>query len=309
MTDSSNGNQNPPIAPPPPPPPEVEAKLNASGSGGGFDKGGRRHVVESVIGLGLIAALGVVIVFAGGFLASIATPMIPTSVDETIGSASSAQMNAATSECSNPAAKAYVESLARPLLEAAGDLPFEFTFRVADDPQVNAFALPGGYVTVNRGLLESAESGEEVAGVIGHEIQHALLRHGTKRVLRQLGGSVILALVFGGSDVHDIAQAAGQVTGLSYDRSQESEADRHGVDLLVEANIDPRGLSTFFERLSAGSAAPPEILSTHPDPGTRAELVAEAVSEGGPYRELPPPSAAPCHLPGDEPESASGSAK
>jgi predicted Zn-dependent protease len=209
-------------------------------------------------------------------------------------------MNATIPECSNPAAKVYVENLAQPMLDAAGDLPFEFTFRVADDAQVNAFALPGGYVTVNRGLLEAAESGEEVAGVIGHEIQHALLRHGTKRVLRQLGGSVILALVFGGSDVHGIAQAAGQVTGLSYDRSQESEADEHGVDLLVKANIDPRGLSTFFGRLAEGSATPPELLSTHPDPGTRAELVAEAVSAGGPYKKLPPPSAAPCHLPGDE---------
>jgi predicted Zn-dependent protease len=155
-------------------------------------------------------------------------------------------------------------------------------------------------VTVNRGLLEAAETGEEVAGVLGHEIQHALLRHGTKRVLRQLGGTVILALIFGGSDLQGIAQAGNQLTALSYDRGQESEADEHGVRLLVAAGMNPRGLSTFFERLSEDSLRPPELLSTHPDPGSRAKLVAEAASSGGPFRKLPPPSAAPCHLPDEE---------
>jgi predicted Zn-dependent protease len=148
---------------------------------------------------------------------------------------------------------------------------------------------------VNRGLLEAAESGEEVAGVIGHEIQHALLRHGTKRILRQLGSAVIMSLIFGGSDLHDVSQAAGQMTGLSYDRAQESEADEYGVALMVGANIDPRGLSRFFERLSKDSLSPPELLSTHPDPGTRAELVSRAAQAGN-FKALPKPSSAPCHL-------------
>lgn len=268
--------------------------MDALGASGGFGAKGHRHMWETIIGIGLIATLGVAIVFAGGWLASMATPLIPLSVDRKIGEVSSEQMSQGVAECTNPAAKKYVEDLAAPLLEAAGEVPFEFSFRVADDPQVNAFALPGGFVTVNRGLMEAAESGDEIAGVIGHEIQHALLRHGTKRVLRQLGGTVILGLVFGGSDVHGIAQTAGQVTGLSYDRGQESEADLHGVDLLVKAGINPRGMSRFFERLAQDSAAPPELLSTHPDSGKRAELVARAAESGGPFQKLPLPP--PCHL-------------
>jgi predicted Zn-dependent protease len=248
-----------------------------------------------LVGIGAVLAIGAAIVFAGGALASWATPMIPHSVDTSIGEMSQKQMAASESECTNPAAQKYVEDLARPLIEAAGDVPFEFSFRVADTDQINAFCLPGGYVTVNRGLLEAAESGEEVAGVIGHEIQHALLRHGTKRVLRQLGSSVLLSLIFGGSDLHSVSQAASDMTALSYDRSQESEADLMGVELLVGAGIDPSGLSTFFERLSKDAVRPPELLSTHPDPGTRAEIVAEAAARGG-FKKLPPPSSVSCHL-------------
>lgn len=257
-------------------------------------------VTEMIVGLAVIVGLGAAIIFAGGTIAAWATPMIPWSVDRTIGETAQTQMSFTQKECSNPAVKKYVEDLAEPMIQAAGKVPFEFSFRVVDTPEVNAFALPGGFVTVNRGLLEAAESGEEVAGVIGHEIQHALLRHGTKRILRQLGSAVIMNLIFGGSDLHGVSQAAGQMTGLSYDRGQESEADEKGVALMVGANIDPRGLSRFFERLSHDSVRPPELLSTHPDPGTRSELVRRA-AKGGSFKKLPTPNGIPCHF-GTTPE-------
>lgn len=295
FSEDKSEQKSPNVAPAPPPPPEVAAALTSQGAPGGFDPKGGRLLLEVVIGIAVVLGLGAAIIFAGGSIAAWATPLIPISVDETIGEVSHQQMSVTQTECSNPAVKKYVEDLARPMIEAAGDVPFEFTFRVVDTPEVNAFALPGGYVTVNRGLLEAAESGEEVAGVIGHEIQHALLRHGTKRILRQLGSAVIMNLIFGGSDLHEVSQAAGQMTGLSYDRAQESEADARGVDLMVAAHIDPRGLSRFFERLSKDSVRPPELLSTHPDPGTRAELVTRA-ARGGNFEKLPSPDTVSCHL-------------
>lgn len=295
FSEDKSEQNSPQVAPAPPPPPEVAAALTSQGATGGFDPKGGRLLTEVLAGLFVVLGFGAAVIFAGGAIAAWATPMIPMSVDETIGDTAQKQMSLTQKECTNPAVKKYIEDLAEPMIESAGKVPFDFSFRVVDTPEVNAFALPGGYVTVNRGLLEAAESGEEVAGVIGHEIQHALLRHGTKRILRQLGSAVIMSLIFGGSDLHDVGQVAGQMTGLSYDRAQESEADEHGVALMVGANIDPRGLSEFFERLSKDSLRPPELLSTHPDPGTRAELVSRAAS-GGNFRPLPKPSTVPCHL-------------
>lgn len=261
----------------------------------GFQNSPRRIALEVGIVVLLIVALGVGATWGGGALASALTPFVSTGVDQAIGASAAKQLSVTGEECPNPAARAYVEGLAGPLLDAAGELPFEFEFRVADDPAVNAFALPGGFVTVNRGLLEAAETGEEVAGVLAHEIQHALLRHGTRRVLRQVGGRSLLWLLTGGSDVHVLAQSVGYLTELDYDREQESEADTKGLELLVRAGIDPRGLASFFERLRAeGGPAPPELLSTHPDPGNRAEAVRAAAAETEATRSLPPPSTVSC---------------
>lgn len=261
----------------------------------GFHNSPRRIALELLALVGIVVGLGVGVTWGGGALASSLTPLLSTGVDRTLGEAAARQIEIGQRECPNPAAKKYVEALAQPLLEAAGEPPFEFHFRVTDDPSVNAFALPGGFVTVQRGLLEAAETGEEVAGVLAHEIQHALLRHGTRRMLRQLGARSLLWLVTGGSDLHTLARSAGYLAELDYDRDQESEADREGLELLVRAGIDPRGLATFFERLEGESAAPPELLSTHPDPGNRARAVREAAQQATVTRKLPPPSSAPCH--------------
>lgn len=241
-----------------------------------------------------VVALGAGVIFAGGRVAAWATPLVPMSVDRTIGELSEQQLSLMAQTCENPAPLDYVKSIAAPLLRAAEPLPFEFKFRVADTSEVNAFALPGGFVTVNFGLLAAAQSGEEVAGVIGHEIQHALLRHGTKRMLRQMGSSAFLFLIFGGTDLHALGQTAGQFAALSYDRGEESEADLRGVDLLVRAGISPLGLATFFERLAKDTLTPPAFMSTHPDPGDRAALVTKA-AQGNTFTKLPVPSDLKCN--------------
>ncbi len=265
-----------------------------STTSGGFNPSSSKLLIEVSAVLAVVVVVGAAVIFAGGRLASWATPLVPMSFDRKIGELSQQQFSMTQSDCDNPEVLAYVEQLAAPLLEQAEPLPFEFQFRVADTEVVNAFALPGGFVTVNYGLLKEAKTGEEVAGVIGHEIQHALLRHGTKRILRQMGSSALMMLIFGASDLHSLGQAAGQLVSLSYDRGQESEADVRGVELMVQAGMDPRGLSSFFERLAEGSLRPPEILSTHPDPGDRAALVTEA-ARGAHFGSLPSPQGLSCH--------------
>lgn len=287
MTDEStqNGSSKPAVAPAPPPPPAVAEQLSLGGQG--FDPKGSHVFIEFAVIGALVIAAGAAFMWLGGAIAAWATPLVPLSVDETLGAASAEQVELSAPDCGDAAAQKYIEALAAPLLSKVKDQPFTFHFRVADTDEVNAFALPGGYVTVNRGLIEAAESGEEVAGVIGHEIQHALLRHGTKRILRQMGGRALIALVLGGTDLHMIGDATGSLMSLSYDREQESEADVRGIELLVASEMNPEGLATFFARLSKDSVRPPELLSTHPDPGNRAEVIKE-VSAGAKFTKLPP---------------------
>jgi len=277
----------PKLAAAPAPPADVALALG-SGPTPGFRPNQQRALTEVLALAAVVLLLGGLAYHFAGRLAAWATPLVPLEVDRKLGQASSAQLALVRSECSERAT-AYVVLLTGPLLEAAGPLPFEFEFVVQRDESVNAFALPGGYVTVNSGLLEAAESGEEVAGVIGHEIQHALLRHGTKRILRELGGSMVLSLLTFGGEPTGIGALSGRLTSLAYDRGQESEADVRGVDLLVRAGVDPRGLARFFERLSReGGPTPPALLSTHPDPGERSQLALRAAAPNT-FRKLPSP--------------------
>lgn len=278
-----------PAPAPAPPPPPGQPELPSAGHG--FNPKGHRVLIELLLIFAVLIAAGVSALRGGGALASVLTPVVPLNVDRKLGQI--ADLSLAARDCPNPGAKKYIEGLAQPLLDAAGALPFELSFRVVDDAAVNAFALPGGFVIVNRGLLDAAQSGEEIAGVLGHEIQHALLRHGTRRILREMGGSIALSLLFGGSDLQSYAQVGSRLTGLTYDRAEESEADREGVALLVRANIDPSGLARFFDRLSKDNLNPPELLSTHPDPGNRAAEIRAARLPGAP-RALPKPMGIRC---------------
>jgi len=273
------------------PPPPAEAQLEAATSQG-FRPHQGRALAEVLAFAAVVLALGGLAVYFAGSLAAWATPLVPHEVDRKLGLVSAQQFALTQVKCSERATR-YVEDIIAPLLEAAGPTPFEFEVVVAKDEAVNAFALPGGFLTVNSGLLDAAESGEEVAGVLGHEIQHALLRHGTKRILREVGGGIALSLVLGGEPT-GIGNLAGQLTSLAYDRGQESEADARGVDLLVKAGIDPSGLGRFFERLAkSGGPTPPTLLSTHPDPGERGALAGRHRPDGA-SRTLPPPPRPAC---------------
>ena len=288
------------VSPAPAPPPEVRLSLQGSKAQGFNPKLGS-SALHLLLGLGAILAIGGAIVAGGGWLLAAATPWVPIDVDIALGEATASQLASQQEDCTNPEAKKYVEQLAAPLLSVVDELPFEFSFRVVDDPTMNAMALPGGFVVVHSGLLEAAQSGDEVAGVIAHEIQHALSRHGTRRILRQMGGSAALALILGGTDLQALGQLGGELTGFSYSRSQEAEADERGVDLLLKAGINPSGFAKMFERISAGTALPPELLSTHPDPGDRAALAKKRTPVGATFIDLPSPENFSCHLEPSEP--------
>ncbi|HKT33198.1 MAG TPA: M48 family metallopeptidase [Nitrospira sp.] len=167
---------------------------------------------------------------------------------------------------------AAVHEISQRLIEHIPRHPYTFEIAVVRNDVVNAFALPGGYVVVFTGLLEKAQSGEEVAGVLSHEFTHVLRRHGLERVVKQLGIVAVLSIIVG--DQQGLAgvmkQVGGELLSLKFGRAQETEADVGGLQLLHRARIDPAGMISFFERLSEQEQGRVEWFSTHPMSAARA---------------------------------------
>ena len=181
----------------------------------------------------------------------------------------------------------YVGCIVRQVTaEAGGGRSWEVT--VFRDESANAFALPGGKIGVNTGLLEVARSQDQLAAVIGHEVAHVLAQHHNARVsaayATEVGLGLVESLASGGSE-------SGQLMGLlglgarygvlmPYNRSQEREADLVGLDLMARAGFDPRASVTFWQNMTAaGGAGTPVFLSTHPSHGARIEDLRERLPQ------------------------------
>lgn len=259
----------------------------------GFGHSKKRMALE----IGGVLLVLVLLVWGGialvGGVASAVVGLMPISVDRTVGEAAWNQMVPAEARCTDPAALEYVQALAAPLVEAY-EGEHTFTFAVVDDPAINAFALPGGFIAVNRGLIEKAESGEEIAAVLAHEIHHVTERHGLRRIAGQLGMFAALGAVLGAVDLGSLTGIAVSLAGNAYSRDQEADADALGHALLVKANVDPAGMATFFDRLAGEGAQVPALLSTHPGSEDRAALARERGGLDGTPRALPSPEGVRC---------------
>lgn len=182
------------------------------------------------------------------------------------------------------AAQDYVERVGRRLVEA---IPAEFqhpqfhySFKVLDVRDMNAFALPGGFTFVNRGLIEAARNEGELAGVIAHEISHVALRHGTAQAAKarkyQYGAAAvgILGTIFGGPALGQLGQAGVGTYFLKYSREYERDADILGSQIMARAGYDPHDLANIFRTLEQqGGRGGPQWLSDHPNPGNRLEYI------------------------------------
>jgi predicted Zn-dependent protease len=157
---------------------------------------------------------------------------------------------------------------------------YAWEFNLIQDPQVNAWCMPGGKVVVYTGILPVTRDETGLAVVMGHEIAHAIAKHGDERMsqglLQQLGGATLQAALGSNPSLTNnlflTAFGAGSQLGmLAYGRKQESEADRLGLVFMAMAGYDPQQATTFWERMAAGKGgqAPPEFLSTHPSDETR----------------------------------------
>jgi Zn-dependent protease with chaperone function len=148
---------------------------------------------------------------------------------------------------------------------------YPYQFHVAEDRSVNAFAMPGGVIVVHTGLMQLAESAEEVAGVLAHEVQHVELRHSLKGMAKSLGLTALMQLLVG--DLGGLASMGGELLQLKFSRDHEAEADREGVKALLAARIRPSGMRDFFGRMAGQEGMRLDFLSTHPASTSRsAEL-------------------------------------
>src|SRR5215216_4397562 len=165
---------------------------------------------------------------------------------------------------------------------------FRYTFRVINQKEINAFALPGGPMFLNRGMIEAARDEGEIAGVMAHEMVHVMLRHGTAQATKgekfQIGAIAgqVLGAIVGGTAGSIIAN--GSNIGLStyfmkYSREYESQADILGAQILARAGYDPREMANMFKTIEAeGNASGPEFLSSHPNPGNRYQSILNEAS-------------------------------
>lgn len=192
----------------------------------------------------------------------------------------------------NPALQSYVSDLGRRMAAQTTRPNLPWTFRVLDDPVVNAFALPGGYVYITRGILAHFESEAQLASVLGHEIGHVTARHSAEQMSRaqlaQVG--LVAGAIFTPERFQDLIGVAGvgmQLMFLKFSRSDESQADALGFRYLMRLRYDPHPMAdvfTMLERVSqaSGGGGVPEWLSTHPNPGNRRERIEQMIGSAGP---------------------------
>lgn len=174
-----------------------------------------------------------------------------------LGAQQAQQVNAQLPLLQDATVNAYVNSLGNQLARTTSRADLAWHFAVVNTDVINAFALPGGYIYVNRGVLEQASNESEVASVLAHEIEHVVRRHSVKQMEQVNNANIGVALACTLTNVcnNQVAAAAIQVGGSAYfaknSRADEVQADEGGFDTMIRAGINPRGMLTFFQKLLA----------------------------------------------------------
>lgn len=240
----------------------------------------RRRALTWLVSLAALALVGVLTYFGVRQAGRASVHVLPRSVDEQLGETAIAHMDLKGPVEDDPVLTQAIDRIMKRLATGPVD-GFTFEVRVVDAPIVNAFALPGGQVVVYTGLIRAAETPEQLAGVLAHEMAHVTRRHGMQRIAQSLGVIAGVQLLFG--DVSGVAAVAVELLREgainSYSREQEHEADMDAVRTLAQARVDPAALADFFALLQAKEGKLPSMVSwlgTHPDLARRVRDVRAA---------------------------------
>ena len=211
--------------------------------------------------------------------------------DIELGEESAAQVRKQMAVISDPVLTSYVNKVGKRLAgsEEARQSGFPFTFEVVADPSINAFALPGGHMFIHTGLLKAVDNEAQLAGVMGHEMSHVILRHGTNQAskanLIELPAALAAQITGKESMMGQLAQLGIGLGAnsmlLKFSRSAESQADLMGSHLMAEGGYDPMEMAHFFNKLGSLSKSPgkgfagsvAQFMSDHPNPDNREKAI------------------------------------
>lgn len=204
--------------------------------------------------------------------------------DVQVGRQAAAEVEQQMPIMNDEAVQYYVERVGQRLVAAIPQEfqhpEFRYYFKVVNARDINAFALPGGPMYINRGMIEAARTEGEMAGVMAHELSHVALRHGTAQATKAQKYSILAGIagiagsVLGGPAVGQIGQAAIGAYFLKFSREYETEADILGAQIMARAGYDPRDLANMFRTIQQqGGSGGPEFLSSHPNPANRYERI------------------------------------
>ena len=236
-------------------------------------------------------------------MGSPADALLSKSEEARIGRAIMAQIRQTGRVIEDPMVTEYINEIGSRIAAQTNDGSQKFTFFVIDDPNINAFALPGGYIGVHTGLLDATRNESELAGVLAHEVAHVTQRHIARSLYanqRQsiLTTAIMLGAILAGVATGDaetasagiaVAQGTAAQQSINFTRNHEYEADRIGIGAMADAGFDPHGMGSFFEVMSRQSPADinmraPEFLRTHP---VTTQRIAEARNRAREYPRVP----------------------
>lgn len=233
-------------------------------------------VVLAAIFLILVVGLVVLLFTQRGKLVRLLADQVPLAWEQKFGDELFEQIKKQGTIVDDPILNRRVRAVTSRLVPTIGKSAYDFRFHIVADTNINAFALPGGHVVIYRGLLATASSGEELAGVLAHEMAHVTERHGFRKIIESAGLYLVVQSLFGDASgvLAAIANSSEFLLRQKYSRDFEREADDVGWDYLLAANIDPRGMVEFFKKLKSHDERATQIssfLSTHPTSAERIE--------------------------------------
>lgn len=216
-------------------------------------------------------------------------PAITTEQEVQLGRQYAAEINRQLPIVQNPQIHSYLNQLGESIAQRVDLRGIDYTFYVVNAEGVNAFAVPGGYIYINRGLIERADNMSELAGVLAHEIAHVVERHSVEQLQKAQNANLLANVVYGvllqrpPSGVEQVGvQVAGGAIFAGYSRDAEREADIQGVGYLVQSGISPHGMPAFFRKLieerQRSPSAVEQWFSTHPLTEERIELVERTIA-------------------------------
>jgi predicted Zn-dependent protease len=175
----------------------------------------------------------------------------------------------------------YIDTVGQSLAKVSHRPDWQFHFAALEDKSTNAFALPGGYIFITRGMLENLDSEAQLAGILAHEIVHVVARHSAEQMSKQIGFEILLSAVSSEDTsrvVLTTADLTWQIVGLKYSRDDEKEADLAGLDYMVAAGYNPYGMRETMQILqNLQKTRTIEFLSSHPSPENRLQYIAEKI--------------------------------